>query len=129
MAFTVWAARITCLVELTTGLALLWSPDLVSLLLLGASLPPPGAAVARCFGIALLSLSTACWPEAGEVRRNPMRGLTLYNVLVAVLLGSLGAVHEVAGPLLWPAVVIHAAFGLLLAVSLVTARTAGPGEA
>jgi hypothetical protein len=120
-------ARVTllaCGVELVTGLALLGSPDLVSRLLLGAPLTETGTMVARCFGVALLSLSVACWPETGQVRRNGMRGMALYNVLVAGLLAFLGTVRGVYGPVLWPAIGIHAVAGLILVFGLIATRAA-----
>lgn len=48
--------------EGATGLALLIVPSLVAKLLLGAELSGIAVIVARVAGIALVSLSVACWP-------------------------------------------------------------------
>jgi hypothetical protein len=37
-----------------------------------------------------------------------------YNTLIALVLGGVGAVAHLAGPLLWPAVALHGAVALAL---------------
>ncbi len=102
--------------EGATGLASLLAPSAVVQWLLGADLPGVGPVVVRCFGIALMALAIACWPRnlGAEPSMQGFRALVLYNVLIAGVLGYAGAALHVGGPLLWPAVTIHAVVALLL---------------
>jgi len=49
-------------VEAGTGIALVIDPALVVNLLLGTEVAAVGIVLARCFGIALVAQSVACWP-------------------------------------------------------------------
>jgi hypothetical protein len=102
--------------EGVTGLASLLAPSVVAQLLLGADLPGTGSVVVRCFGIALVALAIACWP--GDSHAEPslrgLRAMVLYNAMIAGVLGYAGAALHLGGPLLWPAVAIHAVVALLL---------------
>jgi hypothetical protein len=95
--------------EAATGAALLIVPSLVGRLLLGAE--PAGVAipVARVLGIALIALGVACWPGT------PLCGMLSYSVAVTLYLLYLGMRGAWVGPLLWPAVALHAVLTLLLA--------------
>jgi hypothetical protein len=76
--------------------------------------------VARCFGVALLALTLACWPSglSAAGKGSPaLRGMLTYNFLIALFLTYLGAVERVGGILLWPAVALHAVVALMLAGS------------
>jgi hypothetical protein len=95
--------------EATTGLALLVVPALVGRLLLGAELTGVSIPVARVAGIALFALALACWPGLA------LPGMLTYSALVTAYLAYVGIRGEWAGPLLWPAVVVHAVLTLLLA--------------
>lgn len=101
-------------VEAGTGLVLLADPALVSGLLLGGAVSGAGSAVARCFGIALIGLGMACWPGATRAAglASAHRAMLTYNALVALYLATLALVERMTGPLLWPAVVLHAAVAL-----------------
>ena len=92
-----------------TGLALLIVPTLVGRLLLGAELTGVGVPAARVAGIALIGLSVACLPGLAVI------GMLTYSALVTLYLAYLGVTGEWVGPLLWPAVVLHAVLTLLLA--------------
>ena len=70
----------------------------------GVSIP-----VARWTGIALLGLGVGCWPGPAGF------GMLTYSTLVTAYLLLLGVRGEWVGPLLWPAVAIHALLTLLLA--------------
>jgi len=102
--------------EATTGLALLVVPALVGRLLLGAELTGVSIPVARVAGIALIALGIACLP--GLV----LLGMLTYSALVTAYLAYVGIHGEWAGPLLWPAVVVHAVLTLLLAKSWFRSR-------
>jgi hypothetical protein len=96
--------------ELATGFALLVLPSLVGRLLLGAELTGVAIPVARVLGIALIALGVACWPG-----RAALCGMLTYSALATGYLAWLGIRGEFAGPLLWPAVTIHAALTFFLA--------------
>ncbi|WP_211335059.1 hypothetical protein [Thiocapsa rosea] len=91
-------------------MALLIVPSLVGRLLLGEE--PTGIAipVARVAGIALIALGIACWPGP------PRIGMLIYSATVALYLAYVGVAHGLTGPLLWPAVVLHAILTGLLAL-------------
>lgn len=106
---------LSAVVEGVTGVALLIAPTIVARLLLGAELSGAGVAVGRVAGIALLALGLACWPTSsgpGATTAN-FRAMLTYNLLVAVLLAYQG-VQGLAGPLLWPAALVHAVITVLL---------------
>ena len=94
--------------ELATGLALLMVPALVGRLLLGAEFAGISVVVARVAGIALVALGVGCWPGPA------LLGMLTYNVLGTVYFVWLAIGGEWVGPLLWPAVVLHAVLSLVL---------------
>lgn len=108
--------KFSVITEIGTGFALALAPALVATLLLGAELSAVAEVIARCFGIALIALGLACWSDrrTGPARRWPRRGMFAYNALLAAYLGYLGATGEFSGPLLWPAVALHAVVALAL---------------
>jgi len=95
--------------EAATGLALLIVPSLVGRLLLGTGLTGVSIPVARVAGIALIALGIACLPGLALV------GMLTYSALATIYLAYIGVCGEWVGPLLWPAVVLHAVLTLLLA--------------
>jgi hypothetical protein len=98
--------------EVATGLALLVVPSPVGRLLLGSELTGVAVPIARVTGIALLALGVGCLPGATAVC-----GMLTYSVLATLYLGYLAIRGEWVGPLLWPAVVLHAVLTILLAVA------------
>lgn len=96
--------------EGSTGLALLIVPSLVGRFLLGAELPGVATPVARVAGIALIALGVACWPG-----RTALCGMLTYSLLATPYLLYLAIQGEWVGPLLWPAVGLHAVLMFLLA--------------
>ena len=102
--------------EAATGLVLVVAPAIAATLLLGTELSAPATVAVRCFGIALVSLGVACWPgrPGPEGADRPLLAMMIYNLLITVLLGFAGAVEQIGGVLLWPAVILHAIVGLLL---------------
>jgi hypothetical protein len=95
--------------EALTGLGLLVYPPIVVWLLFGAELTGVSTPAARVLGIALIALGVACWPGT------PLIGMLIYSAAVTLYLAYLGIRGEWVGPLLWPAVVLHAVLTLLLA--------------
>ncbi len=102
--------------EAATGLALLIVPSLVGHLLIGSEIAGAAAIVARVAGIALIGLGLACWPGPPRV------GMLTYGVLVTLYLSYLGIRGDWVGPLLWPAVALHAVLTLLLVRSAIARR-------
>jgi len=95
--------------EAATGLALLIVPSLVVRFLFGEELTGVAIPPARVAGIALFALGVACWPGPA------LLGMLTYGALVTLYFLYLGIRGEWVGPLLWPAVVLHAVMTLLLA--------------
>jgi hypothetical protein len=100
---------IAAIAEAATGLALLVVPSVVGRLLLGAELIGVSLPVARLTGSALIALSIACWPG-----RTAPCGMLTYSALATLYLLYLGIRGEWVGPLLWPAVAVHAGLTFLL---------------
>jgi hypothetical protein len=105
---------VTGLVETATGLLLLLWPALVFVLLLDwRQAAPETLLIGRVAGAAVISIGVASWPARRDTRTpaqlGVLAGLLTYNVLAALLLAFAGAGLKMAGVLLWPAVVYHAA--------------------
>jgi hypothetical protein len=96
--------------EAATGLALLLVPSLIGRLLLGVELTGVAVVIGRVTGIALVALGIACWPG-----RPALCGMLTYSALATLYLAFVGLGGELAGKLLWPAVVLHAILTALLA--------------
>jgi hypothetical protein len=101
---------LSAIIEAATGLALLVIPSLVGRLLLGAELSGVSVVIGRVAGIALIALGVACWPG-----RTALCGMLIYGAAVTLYLSYLGIGGNWVGPLLWPAVALHAVLTLLLA--------------
>lgn len=110
---------ITALAEAATGLALLVVPSLVGRVLLGTELSGVANPVARVAGIALIALGVACWPGAMA-----LGGMLTYSALATLYLGYVAVRGEFVGPLLWPAVVLHAILTILFTRAWLVARAA-----
>jgi hypothetical protein len=95
--------------EAGTGLALLFLPSLIGLLLLGKELTGIAIPVARVAGISLVALGVACWPGT------PLVGMLTYSAAVTLYLAYAGITGGFIGILLWPAVVLHGVLSVLLA--------------
>jgi hypothetical protein len=108
---------VTGLVEVGTGLFLLFLPALPLALLLGVSPAAPEALlVSRVAGAALLAIGVASWLARGDgggpAQLGVLSGVLIYDLAAAVLLAYAGLVLGLVGIALWPAVVIHAALAV-----------------
>jgi len=101
---------LTALCEAATGAGLLIVPTLVGRLLLGAEFSGVSIVIARVSGISLVALGIACWP--GLI--SPFRGMLSYNALMTAYLAWVAIQGEWVGALLWPVVVLHLLFTILL---------------
>ena len=79
-------------------------------LLLGSELTGVSIPVAHVLGIALIALGVGCLPGFPA-----LFGMLTYSALVTLYFLYLGIRGEWVGPLLWPAVGLHATLALLLA--------------
>ena len=104
---------IAALGEAATGCALLAYPPIVIRLLFGTEVAGMGVVMSRIAGMALIALGVACWP--GRAPAVASRAMLLYSALATVYLAALGIGGELAGMLLWPAVIVHAVLTCLLA--------------
>ena len=91
-------------------------PALVARVLFGDGVSGVGKVLSRVAGIALLALGVACWPgrEAGSASARSAGALLTYSLLVTLYLVYVGVIGHLAGILLWPAVVVHAVWMLLV---------------
>lgn len=110
--------------ELATGLAFLVVPSLVARLLLGAELTGIAIPVAQVLGIALIALGVSCLPGGTA----PLCGMVTYSALATGYLAWLGIRGAWLGPLLWPAVLVHAILTLLLAQAWLSNRNTAKAQ-
>jgi hypothetical protein len=108
------------LAEAGTGAVLLAYPPIVVRLLLGAEVAGVGIILSRFAGIALIGLGVACWP--GKKGSQPLYGMLVYGTLATLYFIRIGIRGAPVGPLLWPAVILHAVLIILLVVAGVKAR-------
>ena len=103
-------------VEMATGLALMIEPRIVVALLVSANEPLQAMPLGRVAGIAVLAFGVACWPggQRADSRSPAFRAMLIYNALIALYLAYLFTVGHLGGPLLWPAVALHAVVTVLL---------------
>jgi hypothetical protein len=102
--------------ELGTGLALLADPAILAMLLLGTEISGAAVVLGRAFGIALLGLGLACWPNRGQAMRGTAayRGMLAYSAMIALLLVYAYTGAHLGGWLLWPAVALHTGVTFML---------------
>ena len=107
---------LTAGIEAATGVALMAVPSVVVRLLLGGEISGASIPIGRVAGFGLLSLGMACWPGRDPTSNAApaLRAMLTYNSLAALYFLRLGIGGEWVGPLLWPAVALHAAVALLL---------------
>ena len=104
---------LSAIAEAATGLALLVVPSLVVKLLFGADIAGIGVVTSQFAGVALIALGVACWPCGSA--SSALYGMLTYSSLATLGLLYLALGGKWNGPLLWPAVVLHAVLTLLLA--------------
>lgn len=94
--------------EAMTGLALFIVPAVVGKLLLGEELIGVSIPIARIFGISLIALGVACWPNS-----TASKGMLTYSLLASIYLLSVALEREFVGEFLWPAIVLHVILTIL----------------
>ena len=120
--------KFTAIVEIGTGLALMIDPRFVVGLLVGPNLPDRG----HSDGPAARALQSSRWEwRAGRTGLSvdggspAVRGMLVYNVLIALFLVYLFKIGHLGGVLLWPGVALHAVVALLLIWTWRTSRRVG----
>jgi hypothetical protein len=103
-------------VEVGTGLALMIIPAVVLTMLAGGDVADAWLPLGRCFGVAIVALGVACWPERQRAASGSpaFRGLLVYNTLIALYLAFLATRGQWHGGFLWPGAVLHAVVALSL---------------
>lgn len=104
------------IVEVGTGVVMVINPSILIALLLGVDVSLSGTLLGRFFGIVLLALGLACWPDGLRAASNSpaFRAMLSYNTLIALYLAYLAMLGQLGGLLLWPAVALHIVVALLL---------------
>ena len=108
--------RLSCLVELITGTALLLTPGLAMTLIVGSSLPNGGNQMAQLFGAAIICLGLSCWSNNQATGRDvmPSIGLTTYNFISGLLLAIFSFSGDARAAVALPAALLHIALGVVL---------------
>jgi len=116
----------TSALEAATGFVLLVSPAIAVRLLFGADAEGMATVTSRFAGVTLVALSVACWPsrDADSRDTHALGGMLTYNAIVTTYLAYVALAGRFVGPLLWPAVALHALLSILLARSIKSERTA-----
>lgn len=76
--------------------------------------------MSRLVGIALIGLGVACWP--GNSALQQLYGMLAYSTIAMLYLLRIGIRGIPVGLLLWPAVVAHAVFVVLLVGAAIKSR-------
>jgi hypothetical protein len=98
-------------VEVLAGLAFLFFPNALFLILLGVSLDASGAYAFRMFGAAILAIGVACWlareDSASRAARALVTATAFYDVAFVAILLAARFVGGLSGIALWPTVALH----------------------
>ena len=110
------AQRLSCLVELATGTALLLTPGLAMTMIVGSSLPNGGNQMAQLFGAAIICLGLSCWSNSPSSCQDemPSIGLTTYNIISGFLLSLFAFSGDARASVVLPAALLHIALGVAL---------------
>ena len=108
--------RLSCLVELATGTALLITPGLAMTLIVGSSLPNGGNQMAQLFGAAIICLALSCWDYNQSSGKDvmPSIGLTAYNLISGLLLAAFSFSGDARATVALPAALLHIVLGAAL---------------
>jgi hypothetical protein len=103
----------TAFVEAVTGLCLIFLPGVLFAILLGLEQASVDAiVVGRIAGAALLAIGIASWMARNDTltpaHLGLLTGILIYNAGASMVLAYAGAVLNMIGVLLWPAVALHA---------------------
>src|SRR5262245_12088082 len=109
--------------DILAGSAALIIPAPVVSLLLGVSVDPITSVLARLFGAGVFALGLACLKARNDVASPAglavSLGITVYNLLAALVLFWAAAEMGLGGPLLWGAGIGHGVLGALFVLALI----------
>jgi hypothetical protein len=118
---------VASLMECLTALALILQPGITVAVLMGSELEGVGLDAARIAGLALLSLSIACWGArsdlGGPAKSSSVLAIVLYNAGAGALFTLFGVTGQASGAGTWCAAVLH----LVLTVAFVARLRADAG--
>ena len=104
---------VTALIEVGAGLMLALAPSLATVLIFGTQIETATErALAALAGSALLALGTACSLARnlqGRMAHSLLAALLVYNTGAVAVLAGAGFASGLRGPVLWPAILLHAA--------------------
>lgn len=100
--------------EALTGIVLIVSPVVVVRVLFGSDIADAGIIMSRIAGIGLLSLGIACLPHVAP--RGAFYGMLSYSGIASFYLLFIVMNGRFGGVLLWPAILVHIALTVLLAI-------------
>lgn len=106
--------KISALIEIFAGIALILMPLVTSFLLFNSDLGLTASAFARVGGFGLLSFGIATWPILRVTPQSVLAILT-YDILITIYFIYLGLGAELTGWLLWPVVLLHGILAVLIA--------------
>jgi len=112
---------VTALSEGGIAVLLLLMPRVPIWLLLGLDQPSPEAlSVSRIAGAGLMAFSVACWGGRDDhaAQSSLLLGVLIYDLAATGILAHAGWFVGLAGILLWPAVLLHAALAVWCGFSL-----------
>ncbi|MBC7898436.1 MAG: hypothetical protein H7070_00105 [Saprospiraceae bacterium] len=103
-------------VEAAAGAAFLLIPAIAFSSLLSVPLDTPGGLVAaRIAGAAIIGLAVACWRARNSAKGGAASGIVaamlFYNIAAALIIVWAGLRLGIQSPVMWPAMVAHAALG------------------
>jgi hypothetical protein len=106
-------------IVLGMGLLFILKPETVLAVIFGIAPSDAMQGAGRIGGAATLALGIAGWPgyPGQRVRKSSIQSIMVFFGLVAVLLAYQAYASEVAGPALWPTVVVLGAMAVALAMS------------
>ena len=124
---------VAAIAEAASGLIVLAIPSIALPALFGIEIDGAAIIMSRIAGVALIGLGVACWPGrvplvgaplsgANQGNIQQLYGVLTYSVLVTLYLIRIGIRGAPVGPLLWPAVIVHAVLIILLVVAGFKAR-------
>ena len=124
----------TALLEIGSGVVTAFWPGRAIELLFGTAIvQAEPLATARLYAAALTALGVACWcvraEPPGRAVRAMICGMLTYNVGACVLLPTIAMTSNLAGVLLWPAALLHAALTCWCVFVLGSQANRGTAEA
>ena len=118
--------KVTSVLEILVGLALIFIPSAVIQILIGAAVTDVIETIGRLTGIVFLSFGISCWQgkgsESEKINMSVVTGMFAYNLIVSVFFFYLKFAGGYNGLLLLPAAILHLIITLCFIYLLFIAR-------